>query len=102
MQQNAFEVINATGQTNYITAYGKMRIINLSFRPSIILQAAQTYTIYTFSATHRPTNIVDSFTLNSLGHRYRVQINTNGEIALSPYDNIAVGELLLSNMAYAI
>lgn len=102
MQHNPFTVANATAQTNYLTAYGKMRTVDLSFRPSVILQAASSYTLYTLSATHRPINAIDSFSLNNLGHKYRVQINVNGEINISVYDEIAVGELILSNMSYVI
>lgn len=102
VNKTSFNVSNATSQANNLTSYGKIRIVDLSFRPSVLLQSTQSYTLYTLSLGNRPSYIIDTFTLNSLGHKHRMQINTNGEIKIYPFDDIAIGELLLINMSFAV
>lgn len=102
VQQLALTLLNATNQANYITVYNKIRFANLSFRPSINLSAGTTYTFATLSATHRPSYQCDVFSHNNLGHKYRITLETSGDLKLAVYDDIAIGELILGILPYAV
>lgn len=102
VQQLALTLLNATNQANYITVYNKIRFANLSFRPSINLSSGTTYTFATLSATHKPSYQCDVFSHNNLGHKYRITLETSGDLKLAVYDDIAIGELILGILPYAV